>query len=276
MQKLVRILCLISFLAGICLAQHTSHTVDQVLIPFKSFQYSEVISIADSILSQDSLLSETELIEINRMKAISHFSLGEELYARNCFYEILKIDPKFKLDPVQNSPKIIYFFNQVKLDYLQAQITLKDQTPVKQSIAPQKETFASNSEKSMKSAMIKSVLFPGWGHLYLNKKSHGVPLLIGSMLTLPPMIYYIFDCNQKEKTYLNETDHNLIQSKYDGYNQSYKIRNSFIAGFSMIWLYSQWDLFSESSNKQMITMQPNFSNDKQGHIRFTARFNYTF
>jgi hypothetical protein len=272
----IRIIYLLFLFCTFAAAQHHSNVVEGVATPFKSFQYSEVITIADSVLAQDSLLTATELIEIYRMKALSHFSLGEEIYAKNCFNEILKTDPRFKLDPVQNSPKIISFFNQIKLDYLQNQITIKNSTPIEQNNEPLKTTFTLYPQKNIKSAMVKSVLLPGWGHLYLDKKKSGIPLLLGSIVTLPSMIYFIYDANQKERDYLNETDSDEIQTKYDTYNQAYKIRNGLIAGYALIWLYSQWDLFSGSGDRQQMMFQPGLSKNKTSHTIWTAQFNFHF
>lgn len=272
-----RIIYIFFLICSFAFAQRLNDDVDEVSSPFKSFRYSEVIAIADSILLQDSLLSVSDLIEINRMKALSHFSLGEEVFARNSFYDILTIDPTFKLDPVQNSPKIINFFNRIKLDYLQAQIILKDQqAPIEQKIDQLTNTQTLSPQKSMKSAMVKSMLLPGWGHLHLERNKPGILLLTGTLATLPPMFYYIFDTNKKEKVYLNATEFEDINSRYDDYNKSYKIRNGFIAGFTIIWLYSQWDLFSGNSDQQKILIQPSLSKDNHGQLIWTANFTHRF
>ncbi|MEJ2542505.1 MAG: hypothetical protein P8Y99_00390 [Calditrichaceae bacterium] len=276
MYRFLWILYILFLLFAFASAQHHSHAVDDVATPFKSFKYSEVVSLADSILSQDSLLTLNELLEIYRMKALSHFSLGEELYAKNCFTEILEIDPRFKLDPVQNSPKIISFFNQIKLDYLQNKITTNETTPVEQINEPIKTNFTLYPQKSMKNAVIKSIVLPGWGHLYLGKKKSGILLMMGSAVTLPSMIYFIFDTNQKEKDYLNETNLDALQTKYDDYNQSYKIRNGLIAGYSLIWLYSQWNLFSSDGTNQQLMFQPGIIKNSNGQTVWIAQIKYKF
>lgn len=276
MRRFSLVLFLLFLFYILAAAQHSSDAVEDVAAPFKSFKYSEVIDIADSILAQDSLLSSSDLMEIHRMKALAHFSLGEELFAKNCFYEILKINPRFKLDPVQNSPKIISFFNQIKLDYLQNQITIKDSTPSEEIKEPAKTTFSSYSQKNIKSAIVKSLVLPGWGHLYLDKKKSGIVLLMGSIITIPSMIYFIFDTNQKEKDYLNQTNFNDIQNRYDEYNQSYKIRNGLIAGYTLIWIYSQWDLFSRDNHNQPLIVQPAILNNDTGQIIWTVQFTYRF
>lgn len=95
MQLVMRIIFIFSAICTFAIAQHLDNVVDDISSHFKSFEYSDVIIIADSILLQDSSLSSANLIEINRMKALSHFVLGEEHFSKNCFNEILKIDPKF-------------------------------------------------------------------------------------------------------------------------------------------------------------------------------------
>jgi len=232
--------------------------------PFKSFRYAEVISIADSILDQDSLFSHSDLMEIYRMKAISHFSLGEEIYAKNCFNEILKNDPRFKLDPVQNSPKIITFFNQIKLDYLQNQITNNETTSYGQTNELLKTNTTLYSQKSMKSAVIKSILLPGWGHFQIERKKSGTLLVIASVLTLPPAVYYSYETYNREKDYLNEINSIDIEKKYNRYNESFKLRNGFLAAYAVIWLYSQWDLFSADKEVQPVEIQPGISTSIQG------------
>jgi hypothetical protein len=62
------------------------------------------------------------------------------------------------------------------------------------------------------------------------------------------MLYFIVDANEKEKAYLSETNSVLIQSNYDKYNKSYKIRNTLIATYAAIWLYSQIDLLFFSNS----------------------------
>lgn len=276
MRLFLRILYFLYLLFAFISAQHQSDAVERLAKPFKSFNYAEVTSIADSILTEDSLLTSTDKIEIYRLKALCHFSLGEELYAKNCFNEILKIDPRFKLDPVQNSPKIISFFNQIKLDFLQNQIIQNETQPIRQNDGPTKTNFTLYQQKSMKSAVLKSLVLPGWGHLYLEKKKPGIILTLGSMITLPSMIYFIFDTNQKEKDYLNETNSDAIQVEYKEYNQSYKIRNGLIAGYTLIWLYSQWDLFSGNNQSQLLMFQPVILKNNTGHTIFTAQLKYHF
>jgi hypothetical protein len=178
------------------------------------------------------------------MKGISQFVLGQEYNARNSFLNILELDPVFQLDPVQNSPKIIRFFNDLKLSFLQSQIL---ERPLEQSNrSGQPAGFQVNKNSiSLNHAMWRSIVLPGWGHRYLGRNKAGNHLSIGSLLLIPTTFYYVLDTYNKEKNYLNETDQVKIHSNYDAYNNSYKLRNIMITSYAVFWIYTQFDLFTE-------------------------------
>jgi len=250
--------------------------VKKVTALFRAFKYIEAISEADSILNQDTTLTSSQIIEIKRMKAISHFTIGEELMARITFNTILEFDPKFELDPVQNSPKIIDFFNQVKIDFLESQIIDSDTSKDIQRSENSLQEMTLRPQFNIKSAMVKSMILPGWGHVNMDRKKTGSLLIIGSLLTLPPALYYSYDAYEKEKDYLNETIASEIEKNYDRYNTSYKLRNGFITGYVLIWLYSQWDLFSNDNQEQIIKMQSGVSRDMHGDLILTTSIRLTF
>jgi hypothetical protein len=245
MLRMLFVLCLIVGLAANGQAQPDYTNMEIVKNEFASFHYQNVIHLADSIISADTTLSKPVIVELNRMKGISQFVLGQEYNARSSFLSILELDPLFQLDPVQNSPKIIQFFNDLKLTFLQNQILTNR---VEKDTATPTNTMAQLSERTaddnLNQALWRSILVPGWGHYYMGKKKSGIYLSVGSMLLVPATVYYSLDTYNKEKDYLNETESSLINSKYDTYNKSYKIRNAFIAGYAILWLYSQFDLFS--------------------------------
>ena len=56
------------------------------------------------------------------------------------------------------------------------------------------------------------------------------------------MLYFIFDAENKRSQYLSEVDPMLIEKKYTNYNTSYKIRNTLIATYALIWIYTQIDI----------------------------------
>jgi hypothetical protein len=201
-----------------------------------------------------------ELIEIYRMKGISHYALLDDSEARLSFIEILRIDSSYTLDPSSTSPKIITFFNEVKAEYL-ASIKGKE----KHIVVTKYDTVYvteivrdSLAEYNLKNAIVRSVFFPGTGHLYLKSDIKSWVLTLLSAATMGTGIYYIIDTNRKEKIYLEERDPNEVAEKYNDYNFSFRMRNLAFISFAALWIYSQLDLlfFIEKENPGIYSYLP--------------------
>jgi hypothetical protein len=212
---------------------------------YESFNYTEVIKLADELLADTSALSENEIIEIFMLKAIAHYSLNEEVQVRTSFIEVLKINNDYEPDPAKISPKIINIFNSVRNDFL---LAVKEESsgtkpsPTDTIIVYQKPDTVIVQDYIYKHAMIRSILLPGWGHLYAGDKTKGFILTGLGTAALASMLYFIVDTNNKENEYLNETDPNLLEAKYAEFNDSYKIRNGLIIAYAVIWIYAQLDM----------------------------------
>ena len=103
------------FLFGsISFAQQLS--LDEIRNYYKSFNYQKVIELSKTLLSEDTLTKD-EIIELETMKAVSHYSLNDEASARESFIEILKLNKNYSLDPAFISPKIITLFENTKKDF---------------------------------------------------------------------------------------------------------------------------------------------------------------
>ncbi|NOY61225.1 MAG: hypothetical protein GXO75_20125 [Calditrichaeota bacterium] len=203
-----------------------------------NFKYDSVVTMADKMLADKRSFSESELLEIYRMKAIAHYSLLEMNAALNSFVEILKIDPEYSLDPVRTSPKIVKFFNEIKSNIQQKASPPETIQPVKTDTVK----LIMDTGSVYRNTLARSMLLPGWGHLYLQNHKKGWLLSVLSTATLASAIYYIFDSRDKQKAYLNEIDPSMMDKKYNSYNRSYKTRNIFISAYAVLWLYSQTDI----------------------------------
>lgn len=223
------------------IAQQKGGAISILKGELESFQYSKVIMDADSIIKSGTKLSEKERVDINKMKGVAQFSLSDMVGAKLSFINILKIDNTFEFDSTDTSPKIIAFFNQVKNDYMQIYRSPNEIVKVDTVYVPKIIKDESSSEV-IKQALIRSVIVPGLGHLYLNEGLKGAILTSLSVLTLGSSIYFIIDSNKKEDQYLNATDPAIIQSAYNKYNTSYKMKNISLISFAAIWIYSQIDI----------------------------------
>lgn len=249
MNKFYFIKILLVFSTTLIFAQDKN--IHSLELEFQSFNYQNVISFSEELLQEKSALNNDEIQQIYLLKGISHFSLSDERRARESFIELLKLDEEYEPDPVQVSPKIIRFFDDVKNEYEQIvaedsnkQITKTDTIFVKEPVYV---------ESNLKEVLVRSVVLPGWGHLYSGNKFKGVLLTTASVGLIGASVYYAIDARNKEKEYLSETQSKLIQQKYEDYNNSYKLRNIFLFSYLAVWLYSQSDIlfFNTPDNLQL-------------------------
>lgn len=207
---------------------------------YESFEYSTVITDANNLLLDKDRFSDESLIKIYTLKAASHYAMNDLIDARKSFVNLLKINIECELDTLQYSPKLIDFYHSVKNEFLDI-LNAKNEKDIENSKTENQFT-KQNFVTVYNTSIAKSIILPGWGHLELKDNTQGWILTSVSALTLGSMIYFIIDANTKENDYLSETNSDLIQKKYNSYNKSYKIRNTLIAAYAAVWLYSQIDI----------------------------------
>lgn len=247
---------------------------------FQSFNYGGVIALSDTLLKDKKEFTSEKLIQIYLLRGIAFYSIAGEDSARSSFIEILNINPEYSPSSSQISPKIINLFEQLRSDF----IKIKGKNSHTNLTSDSTELFLSNPgllkiEKDIfTNSIVRSALLPGFGHLYLKQNFKAWFLSSLSTVSMGSMIYFIFDTNEKQNSYLNESDLNLIQNKYNEYNSSYKIRNALIVSLVVIWLYSQIDLlffsddlFAEKLNAEITS---DIFNDSPSNISLTFKFNF--
>lgn len=231
---------------------------------FENFEYGDVINRTNKLLSQKNILSEKQIINLYRIKGISHFSLAEDQAAENSFVEILRIDSTFSFDSTKTSPKILSFFNQVKQRYFNKLLETSRQTVVRVDTVyiPSKDSTEMTTAEINQSVLF-SLFVPGLGHVYRGNGLKGWILTTLSTASLGTMIYFIIDSYKKEQDYLNAANPVIIEDAYKKFNKSYKYRNISVAAYAVIWLYSQLDLIlfsgkikSEISDKFQMKYNP--------------------
>jgi hypothetical protein len=222
---------------------------------FDQFKYGDVISIANQLLLKKTPMTRDEILNIYRLKGISHYSLSEDDAAKKSFIEILRVDTSYTLDSNKVSPKIISFFKQVKTNYIQQQKDIEARTVVRiDTVYVPKVEYDIEHENRLKNAIARSLIVPGLGQLYLDVNFKSVFLTVLGSASLAASIYYFIQTDKKEKAYLIETNPDMIESRYADYNDAYRYRNISLISFGVVWLYSQLDLlfFSEQSTGQKI------------------------
>lgn len=210
---------------------------------FTEFEYEAVVKAADSLLQAKQLLSSQELIAVYVYKGVAHYALDDEPQARRCFIEILKIDRLYTLDPEVFSPKIASLFEQVKAEYQQLVVpTLPTVITVYDSAAIRERDLLRVETGQKRSMLWRSLLLPGWGHLFGGDEQKGIILSAASAAVFTSAIYFIFDSRSKELKYLSSTSAEAIAASYNSYNAAYKARNILLAASALLWIYAQADL----------------------------------
>ena len=146
------------------------------------------------------------------------------LTARIHFLSLLSIRPDFKLDPVNVSPKIISFFEQLKNE------TRNPKT--EQAIGYTKYVFL---EDLRPGATLRSTLLPGWGQIYKHQKKRGYfigGVFIASLTATGVSLYFEKDNHNK---YLDSTTPAAIEKIYNTYNNWFKRRKLFTIATVSIW-----------------------------------------
>ncbi|MBZ0180712.1 MAG: hypothetical protein K8F36_15615 [Melioribacteraceae bacterium] len=257
-NALYKITLLLLFAAGISFSQ-TKITIEEIKAKYESFKYRDVIRLADIFLFDNPGITKEDSIEVLTMKAVSYYSLNDEISAEKPLRQIIDLDRSYELNPRTVSPKIISLYEQLKVKYAPPS---KEEEPKKSveemAEKPDYNLLISTKNDVYINTFARSVVFPGLGHLYLDKSTKGWVLTALTAITLPTMVYFIFDASLKEKDYLNEIEPALIELKYSEYNSAYKTRNLFIAAFAVVWLYTQIDLLFNSSEAFMEKIKTEF------------------
>lgn len=242
MNKIL-IISIITVLIYSTLLGQNKNSLEELKTQFQTFNYSKVISEAESLLANKSQFSDKEIIEIYLIKGISHYTLGQSELMEISFYEILNLNNNYKINSRKVSPKIITKFEKLQLEYGRFISNKESLITVKIDTLYRVDTLLIKPNNNLYSAtVVRSLVFSGWGHLYSGNKTKGLILTSASAITLSSMLYFIFDTNNKRSKYLSEISPSQIEKKYKDYNTSYKIRNSLIATYALIWIYTQIDI----------------------------------
>lgn len=239
---------LLLFFIQIGFTQQEQDQFSELKDSFEAFEYQKTISLSNEILSSKDSLTNDVLADVLRMQAIAYYSLDDLSDSQISFLKILEIKPNFILNESETSPKIVAFFDKIKLNYLSEQMS---QNPPGEDSEKEKIITMEEQLQKYRAGMLRSLVLPGWGHYYIQEENKAIILNMATILTLTPGIYYYIQTEKYEKEYLNESYTKKIESKYGKYNNAYKNRNYFLTAFTILWLYTQYDYFFASHDEFM-------------------------
>lgn len=211
-------------------AQVFDYDVIQVKVLYETLEFNKAINTGQRLLKSNQQLKREELITINNYMALSFYNISKLDSARSHFLTLLSIHPDFELDPINVSPKIISFFNQIKKEVKSSQ--------TENTIGYTKYVFL---EDLRPAATFRSAIIPGWGQLYKNQKRRGYIIggvFIASLIATGTSVYFEKDSHNK---YLDSTTPNSIEDNYNTYNGWFKKRKLFTITTISIWAVAVLD-----------------------------------
>jgi hypothetical protein len=188
-------------------------------------QFEKTISQGERLLKFNQQFNQNELITIHEYIALSYYNLGELDSSKSHFLSILSINEQYEPDPVNISPKIIEFYNQLKQNY--RTVNLHSQV-----IPYTKYVF---EEDLRRSAMFRSAVLPGWGQIHKHQKTKGYiigGLFFSSLIATGVSLYFEKDYRDK---YLSSSSPTGIEANYEKYNDWYKRRQIFTTTTILTW-----------------------------------------
>jgi hypothetical protein len=239
------ILLTIFLIVPLCSQQISEETVELSRL-FQEFRYQDVIIRAEQILNQNKDIPLSEKCEILRLLALSYYEHQDMQGALRNFCNILHLDGNYRLDPLNNSPKILAFFEEIRRQNADQKQTLNIQPPENRPVLPA-ALDTDSLQKSARNEMVLSLILPGSGQIRRGEQTRGWLLLSGNTILLGLSIYYIIETNRLNTQYLNTINPDEIPTAYDRYNQAFKRRNIALAGFAFFWLYTQIDFLYTSA-----------------------------
>jgi len=243
LMSLICLLCLITIRVT---AQTNTADIMQLKFYYDSFEFDKVISTGDAVLKSGRQLTPDELEFLHQYMALSFYNTAQLDSARAHFLSLLSLDPDRELDPVNISPKIIDFFNEIKKDYL-ALAASPSQTPYTRYVV---------MEDLRPGAAWRSALIPGWGQFYKRQKTKGYLLggaFWGSLIATG--VAWLKE-DQAHQDYLNSSATTDIESNYSIYNKWYKNRRTLMITTAALWAVTVGDAMWSPYARPSLAFQP--------------------
>lgn len=192
--------------------------------------------LASRRLLEQGPLSDSLQVEAERIIAFSLVAQGKPVLAREHFEQILAISPRFQLDQVLTSPKILTVFQEAKLHSPDAQRADRDD----------------HGGYEGTGVSFRTVVFPGWEQYHRGQTVTGASFAGAGVLALGSAITFEFLRANARNDYLAATQPSDIGSKYLAYNRYYRGEVYSFVAFAVIYIASEFDVFLSPSKTVQI------------------------
>jgi len=207
-------------------ARDASATVVAVETAYEVLDYAQAEALARAALASPDVFTGAQLVRL-------HTTLGLILYARNDalgaaqqFRAALSLDANLTLDPVLVSPVTLAFFDEVKSTYIGERAG---------EGRPQPPTRYVVVRDTRPGAALRSAVVPGWGQRARGQTARGWALTAAWSATLGAGVAAHIQRTRAREAYLEETDPDLVEDRYQTYNTWHRLRGGLLAGAGLVW-----------------------------------------
>ncbi len=229
-RAVLAVLACTGWILGPCRpATAQTSSLDSLRAAFEAMRYDQAVEIGQRILSQPGARTPEELSATHELLGIIAYNQNRTSAARAHFESLLSLEPDYELDPLYASPKVRDFFRRIKRSWQPGSIP--SETPVRYIRVPDPRLGAA----------WRSLVFPGWGHLYRGERKLG-RALVGSAACLAAAtgVFYGYERKARDE-YLSATDPAEIARMYDRYNRYYRLRHRAATMLGLLWLGAYLD-----------------------------------
>ena len=195
-------------------------------------QFQMVLENVDEVLRTTKTIPDSTLIRLYIYQAFSYVALGNKEQALGAFRYLLIINPKLELDPKFISPKIIEVFEESKRirgDSLR--------------LSPPPFIPIDNLQsQTVRNRAMRSLLYPGLGQLFQQKRTKGYLFLGGETFSLLGLVGAHLLTNSAHQKYLANRNINEMDKLYNNYSFWYRTRTGFIITSIGIWIINYIDV----------------------------------
>ncbi len=238
MKKVFTVSILSLLLLSLCFGQEeTVSEVDRIIEEFEkgSIETAEILAL--KALQREESFSRFERETIHLYLGYCYIAKGNRELAKRQFIKALELNPTLTLNPLFISPKISAVFDEAR------ELFLKNK-------AERKSDLKNSSSMLRLSASWRSLVSPGWGHIYKGEKTKGYILIGANAAVLSTLAVLQWQCQESRQKYLDARIPSVIADKYDTYNMFYKARNITALLEAGLYIYCYLDcLYNESDLK---------------------------
>lgn len=224
-------------------AQGISEKLDELEKEFTQFNYEQVLQKGEFLLG-DAFAGKQDSLTILTYMLNSAYALNDTSRAKDIIITILQTDAQYRLDPAENSPKIIDFYNFVRSN---SNLYPAAQPAEEKPVEPVKTIPGWHYTANM--------LFPGSGFWLDNNKEKGLTYGAISAVLGGSVIYLALLANERKDKYMNAQTGANFNSLYDSYNEAYKWRNILITTYIVYSLYSLYDLHESRPKSPSLALE---------------------